>query len=56
MNRYLYEIDLLLCNGTMSTKTREAIRIALNGIPDPDLANMMGIHIAIASPEAAIQR
>jgi Protein of unknown function (DUF1800) len=53
--RYLNELDLLLCNGTMNYKTRAKIKGALVAIPNSDLANMMGIHMALASPEAAIQ-
>jgi uncharacterized protein (DUF1800 family) len=54
-DRYLAEIDLLICNGNMSYKTKEIIRLALKSISDPNLANMMGIHMALATPEAAIQ-
>jgi uncharacterized protein (DUF1800 family) len=53
--RYLDELDWLLCNGNMNYKTRAKIKSALNAIPNSDLANMMGIHMALASPEAAIQ-
>lgn len=54
----LDRVDLLLCQGMMSARTREIIRAAVDEIPraNPIARAKLAVGLALLSPEGATQR
>lgn len=52
------ELNLLVCSGSMTRRTRDAMLSALNQIPadDPIVRVHVAVYLAATSPEGAVQR